>query len=674
MITNTTDRVAELRELIEYHARKYHVLDAPEIADQEFDSLVDELRGLEQSHPHLREPDSPADRIGGTSESRRPRVEHLTPMGSLTNVFNDDEAQHWYEGVTTKLGYAPELTTELKYDGVAISLIYQNGMLVQAATRGDGAVGEDVTDSIREIRTVPANLASRVPGRLEVRGEVYCPLKWFARHNASRVLSGQPAYANPRNLAAGSIRQLDPAETAARPLAFFPYAATGEGIPEIVRTQEGLITWLKLHLGFNTPAEYCNHPDLASALEFYRNQRDRRSDLDYAADGVVLKVADLGDLGDMGSVSNRPVGATAYKFPSESARTTLRGVQFQVGRTGAITPQASLAPVRVAGVTIRSATLHNSDYIADRDLRIGDVVTVERAGDVIPRVTGAMKERRTGGETPIAMPSECPSCEGELSRYEGEVKLYCTSPACPGQAERRIIHYAGRDYMDIDGLGEKMVSLLFKKGFVKDVADLYYMNRYWADLRELPGMGFRKVSNLARAIDASRSRPMSKLIAALGIREVGRTAGEILATEFGTMDRLMAASREDLEALRDIGPGMAESLLRNLRNPAMVAIIDRLKAAGVRMYEAVESDTEASDSPAPLTGLRIVVTGALQRYTRTEIRDVIKQAGGSPASSVSSKTDYLVAGERAGSKLRKAQDLGVPVLSEDDLTELIAGG
>ena len=676
--TGPAARAERLREEIARHNRLYHVLDAPVISDAEFDALMAELRGIEGEHPALATPDSPTKTVGAAPESSggRQKVEHLEPMLSLSNVFNEDELTDWYRQVEAAAGGPVDLSAEMKYDGLAVSLLYEGGHLVRAATRGDGVVGEDVTDTARTIGSIPEQLEEPSRGLLEVRGEVYCPLFGFNLLNATREERGESQYANPRNLAAGSLRQMDPAEARRRPLAFFAYSVKGSGIPRRINQQTDLLAWLRV-AGFHVADERRHCRTMGDAIRFCHDAVANRDSLDYAVDGVVIKVNSLKVQRGLGELSNAPVWATAYKFPAQAGRTRLLDVKFNVGRTGSINPYAVLAPVRVAGVVIRSATLHNADYIAERDLRVGDIVEVERAGDVIPAVKRRVE--RVGHSPPVTMPEVCPSCGGPLTRYSDEVKVYCTSATCPEQAERRVLHWVGRDYMDVDGMGPWVVGELFVNRLVSDVADLYSLGSRRRELQSIAGMGDKRVDKLLASVEASKSRPLSRLIASLGIREIGRTAGESLAERFTTMRQLMAATAEDYQSIPTIGPGMAESLVSFLSREANVRLICRLAAAGVNMDAQAQGRQDAESQSrgvaagsTSLDGLRFVVTGALEQYTRAGITALIKQHGGAVSGSVSGKTDYLVVGERPGSKLRKAQGLGVPVLSEGEFADFLA--
>ena len=671
-------RAERLREEIARHNRLYHVLDAPVISDAEFDALMAELRGIEGEHPELATPDSPTRTVGAAPEANggRRKVEHLEPMLSLSNVLSEDEMVDWYRQVEAAAGGPVDLSVEMKYDGLAVSLLYDGGELVRAATRGDGAVGEDVTDTAGTIGSIPEQLEEPSRGLLEVRGEVYCPLAGFNLLNAIREERGESQYSNPRNLAAGSLRQMDTAEARRRPLAFFAYSARGSGIPRGLNQQVDLLEWLRI-AGFHVADERRHCRTVGDAIRFCHEATASRDNLDYAVDGVVVKVNSLKAQRGMGDQSNTPVWATAYKFPAQAGRTRLLDVKFNVGRTGSVNPYASLAPVRVAGVVIRSATLHNFDYIAERDLRVGDIVEVERAGDVIPAVKRRVE--RVGHSPPVTMPEACPSCGGPLTRYSDEVKVYCTGSTCPGQAERRVLHWVGRDYMDVDGMGPWVVGELFENRLVRDVADLYSLDSRRRELQSIAGMGNKRVDRLLASIETSKSRPLSRLIASLGIREIGRTAGEALAERFTSMRQLMAATAEDFQSVQTIGQGMAESLASFLSREANIRLICRLAAAGVNMEAESQGRQDAepqgrgvAEEGASLEGLRFVVTGALEQYTRAGITALIKQHGGAVSSSVSGKTDYLVVGERPGSKLRKAQGLGVPVLSEGEFADFLA--
>ena len=687
---DVAERAERLREEIARHNRLYHVLDAPVISDPEFDALMAELRAIERAHPEVVTPDSPTRTVGAAPESNggRQKVEHIVPMLSLSNVLDEDELLDWYGGVEAAAGRPLDLSVEMKYDGLAVSLIYVDGTFVRAATRGDGAVGEDVTDTAGTIGSIPDHLEVPARGTLEVRGEVYCPLHGFNLLNATREERGEAPYANPRNLAAGSLRQMDPAEARRRPMAFFAYSARGAAVPNTLKRHTDVLDWLRL-AGFAVADERQHCSSVSDAVRFCYEAVAIRERVDYAVDGVVVKVNDLDVQRGLGEQSNVPVWATAYKFAAQSGLTRLLDVKFNVGRTGSINPYAVLAPVQIAGVVIRSATLHNADYITERDFRVGDVVEVERAGDVIPAVKRAVKERRAGSMPRVTMPESCPSCGGELTRFSDEIKVYCTSATCPEQAERRVLHWVGRDYMDVDGMGPWVIGEIFENRLVRDVADLYSLGSRRRELQSIAGMGDKRVEKLLEAIEASKTRTLARLIASLGIREIGRSAGEVLAERFDSMQALMRASKEEVEAVPTIGQGMAESLVSFLSREANIRLVCRLAAAGVNMDAEAQrrggaeapshrvAGKAVQDSVGPggeqsLAGLKFVVTGALEEYTRAGITALIKQAGGAVSGSVSGKTDYLVVGERPGSKLRKAQSLGVPVLSEGEFAGFLA--
>ncbi|HEX7241577.1 MAG TPA: NAD-dependent DNA ligase LigA [Longimicrobiaceae bacterium] len=666
-------RAAELREQIERANHDYYVLDAPVLSDAEYDRLFRELKEIEAAHPELRTPDSPTLRVGAEPASRLEKTEHLAPMLSLDNAFGPEELRAWE---TRNARIADEVRTagydvEPKIDGLAVALTYAEGVLVKCATRGNGTLGEDVTRNLRTLREVPLRLKPGgvpAPALMEVRGEVYMPLSGFQEMNARRAAEGQATFANPRNAAAGAVRQLDPAVTASRPLRFFAYAVEtdprrGERLP--VSTQSELLEALRgWGLPVNPIATHCD--DLEGVLEWVGAFETRRGELDYEVDGAVVKVEPLRLHEELGIVGGRePRWAIAYKYAPDIAETTLLAVRVNVGRTGSINPYAELEPVEIGGVTVRLATLHNFDDIRRKGIRVGERVLVKRAGEVIPQVIGPAVhegEGRTGEEVPV--PEECPVCNTPLERPADEVMLYCPNGACPSRIYWGLVHFVSRGAMDVRGLGERTIEQLLARGLVRDVADVYALTE--AQLLELEGFKEKSAGNLLAGIAESKDRGLARLLFALGVRHVGESAAELLARHFGSMDRLAAASADEIEAVHGIGRTTAEALAAFFAEPRNLEVVEKLRAAGLRMTEE-----QVKPAEGPLTGLTFVITGTLPTLSRNEATAVIEGAGGRVTGSVTKKTDFLVAGEDAGSKLQKARDLGVAVLTEAELLERV---
>ncbi|MDQ7029870.1 MAG: NAD-dependent DNA ligase LigA [Ardenticatenia bacterium] len=676
-------RAEHLRRAIEYHNYRYYVLDDPELSDAAYDALINELRALEDAFPELRTPDSPTQRVGAPPLDRFEKVHHEVPMLSLGNAFHADEVRRWYRRVCRLANReALDLVVEPKIDGLAVTLLYEGGRLVRGATRGDGLTGEDVTPNVRTVKQIPLVIpvpapeqrrvewmppfpaVTEPPPRLEVRGEVYMRKSDFEALNRRQAERGERTFANPRNAAAGSLRQLDSRITARRPLSFFAY---GVGIVEGVNvtTHWELLGYLGA-LGFpiNPDARLCTSLD--EALVYAEAWLKRRHELDYEADGVVFKVNDLGMYEQLGATGREPRWAIAYKAPPSEAVTVLEDIVVNVGRTGQVVPTAVLRPVEVGGVVVSHATLHNADYIQERDLRIGDHVIVRRAGDVIPQVVRPLLELRTGAERPWQMPNRCPSCGEPLVQPEGEVAYYCTNVACPAQLIRRVEHFASRNAMDIEGFGSKLAARFVKLGLLKDPADLYFLTK--EQILGVEGFAEKSAENLLRAIEESKGRGLARLLTALGIRYVGSTVAELLARHYASLDEIMGASLEELEAIEGIGPRTAASFVEWFSRPQNRQMVEKLRRAGVRFERVGPADEE---DHTPLAGLTFVLTGTLPTMTREEAKALIQEHGGRVVSSVSRKTDYVVAGERAGSKLRRAQELGIPVISEDDLRHMV---
>ena len=673
-MTRQTDpeaRASELRQVLERANRLYYIESAPELTDSEYDELLRELRQIETDHPELQTPDSPTLRVGSPPSSEFAEVTHPLPMLSLGNVFSAEELQAWYQRALDFAGIeSAGLVCELKIDGLAIAVTYENGVLVRAATRGDGVRGEDVTPNVRTIRSIPLRLSGTdVPARLEVRGEVYFPNSAFEAFNREREAAGLPTYANPRNSASGSLRQLDSSETAKRPLDMFFYSigyAEGGTLPPT--HWEALKLMKRWGLRTNDWTRRASTVD--EAVEAIARAGRERPNLDYGIDGVVIKIDILALQNTLGFVGRDPRWATAYKFPAEQAQTKIIKIHVNVGRTGVLTPWAELEPVQVGGVTIRRATLHNKDEIERKDFRDGDLVIIQRAGDVIPQVVRVVDDyQRDITAAPYRFPAQCPICQQPVLVTEEDAAVRCVNAECPAQFERLLEHFASRGAMDIEGLGERLAQDLARSGIVRRLSDLYELGDRRDKLAELEGMGEKKIANLLEGIGRSKSQPLSRLLFALGITGVGSEAGEWLSRHFRTLRRLQAASVEELKQVDGIGPVTAQTVHEWMQLPRNMALIDALEAAGLTLVDT------SPEPPAdhPMKGLTFVVTGTLETMSRSEAEARIKQLGAKAAGSVSQKTDFVVAGESAGSKLQKAQSLGVPVLDETAFSRFLAG-
>lgn len=665
---SSRDRIADLRCQIAHHDRLYYEQAKPEISDREYDALYRELVDLERAHPELLTPDSPTQKVGGRPQGAFAQVRHLVPMQSLDNTYSAEEIGDFVERLQRLLpGEEIPFTIEPKVDGVAICLLYEKGRLVRAATRGDGTTGDEVTRNIRTIGVIPAQLHGKAPDVLEVRGEVYLPKETFARINAERDEQGLSTFANPRNAAAGTLKQLDPNIVAERKLSavFYGYGAVepSSALPE---RMEEFFSQLKAW-GLPVNPRHWLARDASGVMAAITELGAIRRDFPFETDGAVIKADRIEQHARLGSTSKAPRWAIAYKYEPEQARTRLLDITVQVGRSGVLTPVAELEPVFVAGSTVSRATLHNEEEIARKDLRIGDRVLVEKAGDVIPAVVKVLTEERDGSEKEFKMPTQCPVCGSPVSRIEGEVAVRCTNPSCAAQARRRIEYFAGRTAMDIEGLGEAMVTQLCDAGLVNDVADLYTLTA--EQLLPLERMGEKSVSNLLEAIAASRNQPLWRLLAALGIPHVGVTVARTLAASFGTLDRLAAASEEELVAVEEIGPIMATAIHGWFRDPSVITLVEKLRVAGLNFGER-DPKGSAPAADGPLKGTTWVLTGTLS-MSREEAAEMIRAKGGKVSGSVSAKTTYLLAGEEAGSKLEKAQKLGVKVLSEEEFRKLV---
>ena len=655
-------RVLELRTLIERANRQYYQLDQPEITDAEYDALFRELVELETQYPELITPDSPTQRVGGPPSDAFAKVTHRTPMLSLSNAFDRDEVREFDKRVRRALGDVKvEYVTELKIDGLAMSLLYEDGRYKIGATRGDGYVGEDVTPNVKTISSVPLSvrIPAEFPKAFEVRGEVYMPKRSFQRLNAELAAEGKPLFANPRNAAAGAVRQLDPRITARRRLDTFIYALDPPGG---AKSQEQILMRLA-EMGFHVNENRRLHADIDAVIAFLDEWQEKRHGLDYEIDGIVIKVNHLGQQAELGFVSRSPRWALAFKFPPEQAETVVEDIKVYVGRTGAMTPVAWLTPVQIGGVTVSRATLHNEDEVARKDVRPGDQVVIQRAGDVIPEVVRVLKEKRPKSSRPWHMPKKCPECGTDLVREPGEAATRCINPTCPAQVLEHLRHFVGS--LDIEGLGYATLQQLIDRKLVEDPADLYHLTK--EQLLTLDGFAEKSAQNLLDRIAASKSTTLLRFLAGLGIGHVGWTMAGLLADHFGALDRLQSASVEDLRAIGGVGPTVAEDVYDYFQRPESRRLIERLLAAGIEIKKPERRE-------GPLTGKTFVLTGSLSSLTRGQAEERIKGLGGAIGSSVSKKTDYLVVGADPGSKLEKAQRLKIPILDEAAFLELLGNG
>lgn len=659
----------KLRREIRHNEYLYYVLDAPEITDAEYDRMMVRLRELEARYPDSIPADSPTQRVGGRASSQFTEVRHLEPLLSLGNVFSAEELRAFDERVRSGLpaGSKVEYVMEPKIDGLACSLIYENGKLVRAATRGDGVVGENVTANVRTIRSIPLTLkvpdGETVPELLDVRGEVYMPRQAFMRLNEQRAERGESEFANPRNAAAGSLRQLDPQVTASRSLSFFAYYLVGEGAQP--KHSESLA--LLAHYGFKVSENYKVVENIDEAIKYIGDFNELRQGLSYDTDGAVIKVNDVYQQRILGATGKDPRWATAYKYPPEQAETTLEDIDWRVGRTGVLTPTAVLTPVKLSGSVISRATLHNEDFIRAKDIRIGDRVVINKAGEIIPEVLRVVVEKRTGDEKEVAIPSVCPECGWRVERQGEEAAIRCTNPHCPALGREGLIHFVSRDAMNIDGCGPSVINALLDAGLVRDAADLYSLRK--DDLLKLERMGEKSADNLLAALAESKKNELDKLLFALGIRHVGAKVARILATEFGSMEKLQQAQPEELAQIRDIGDKIAESVVTWLNVPANIDLVERLSAAGLTMTFT----PPASQEDNPFFGKTLVFTGTMPTLGRAEAKTMAQDVGAKVSGSVSKKTDYVIAGAEAGSKLEKAQQLGVTVIDEAEFLRLLKG-
>jgi len=656
-------RVKELHQLLNKYGYEYYVLDKPSIPDAEYDALINELIHLEEQFPSLKTNDSPSQRVGGDVLDMFSKVEHLKPMLSLGNAFNEADLRDFDRKVRGAIGDDFSYVCELKIDGLAVSLRYEDGLFEQGATRGDGTIGEDITANLKTIRSIPLRLNE--PVSIEVRGEAFMPKKSFEALNKKKDENGEEPFANPRNAAAGSLRQLDPRIAASRNLDVFLYAIGDVGQTGVLSHSEGLD--LLDTLGFKTNKERRKCATIEDVLEYIEGWQEKRPHLPYEIDGIVIKVDGLAQQEQLGTTAKSPRWAIAYKFPAEEVVTKLIQIELNVGRTGVVTPTALLEPVKVAGTTVKRATLHNEDLIREKDIKIGDSVVVKKAGDIIPEVVNVLVDRRTGEEVEFSMPTHCPECESELVRLEGEVALRCINPKCPAQIREGLIHFVSRNAMNIDGLGERVVSQLFAEKLIEDVADLYTLT--FEQLIQLERMGEKSVNNLLEAIQVSKKNSLEKLLFGLGIRHVGAKAAKTIAMEFKHMDELSKATKEGLTAINEIGEKMADSIVTFFEQEEVLELIDELKELGVNMDYTGPMPTSTEESNSVFAGKTIVLTGKLEQLSRNEAKEQIELLGGKITGSVSKKTDLVIAGEDAGSKLTKAEQLGIEVWDEERLLE-----
>lgn len=660
-MNDLANRVETLHRLLNQYNHEYYVMDNPSVPDSEYDKLLHELIHIEEEHPEFKTEDSPTVRVGGEAQATFNKVRHDTPMLSLANAFNEEDLRRFDARVREHAGKV-EYMCELKIDGLAVSLKYENGRFVQGLTRGDGTIGEDITENLRTIRAIPLKI--KKPLTFEVRGEAFMPKASFERLNKEKEEAGEQAFANPRNAAAGSLRQLDSKLAAKRRLSIFLYSVNDFTNFHATSQSEALDELDEL--GFKTNQNRKRESDIEGVLEYIKYWTEKRQDLSYDIDGIVIKVNDLEEQDELGYTQKSPRWAIAYKFPAEEVVTTLHDIELSVGRTGVVTPTAVLEPVRVAGTTVSRASLHNEDLIHEKDIRIGDSVVIKKAGDIIPEVVRSLPDRRPEGTETYHMPTHCPSCGHELVRLDGEVALRCINPKCPAQFVEGMIHFVSRQAMNIDGLGTKLIMQLYDNEIIKDVADLYYLTK--DDLLPLERMGEKKADNLLNAIEASKENSFEHLLFGLGIRHLGVKASQVIAERFDNMERLFEVTEEELLEIHDIGDKLATSLITYLNNEDIIALIDKLRAKNVNMkYKGIRTSEIESDSE--FNGLTVVLTGKLHNMTRTEASKWLEAQGAKTTSSVTKNTDLVIAGEDAGSKLTKAEKLGTEIWSEADFIQ-----
>ena len=655
-------RIEELINLINYHNEKYYNQDSPEIEDFEYDNLMKELIKLEEENPELKRNDSPSNRVGGKPLDKFEQVVHKIPMLSLSNAYSWEDLKDFDSRVREAVGSDVEYVVEFKIDGLSVGLNYNNGIFESGATRGNGIVGENITKNLMTIKNIPLNIDEK--GELTVRGEVYISKKDFEEINKIQEEQDQPLYANPRNLAAGSLRQLDSKLTAKRPLDIFIFILEDINSKQF-KTHSESLEYLK-QLGFHVSPEFKVFKTMDEIIEYIKYWTEHREDLGFGIDGMVIKVNNLAQREQMGYTAKSPRWAIAYKFPAERKETKILDIVVEVGRTGTITPTAVLEPIRLAGTTVSRATLHNEDYINEKDIKINDTVLVQKAGDIIPQVVEVIKEKRTGEEIEFKMPEECPVCGEPTVRLEGEAAVKCINISCPAQIRRGIIHFASREAMDIDGLGESIITLLLKQDLIKDISDLYYLKK--EQISVLERMGDKSATNLINAINKSKENDLWRFINGLGIKLIGTKAAKILASEFKDLDKLMSATEQELINLEEFDQTMADSVVEFFKEEKNISVIEKLKEAGVNT-KLIESDDE--DIPKIFEKMKIVLTGTLPTLKRNDAKEMIEKRGGKATSSVSKSTSFVLAGEEAGSKLTKANDLGIKVIDEEKFLQLI---
>jgi DNA ligase (NAD+) len=658
------ERIQKLRDIINYHNHKYYVEDSPEISDYEYDKLYRELEELENQRPDLITPDSPTQRVGGEPLSAFEKVQHKVHMQSLSDAFSKEELYAFDRRVREVVGNDVEYVVEKKIDGLSVSLKYENGIFVRGATRGDGFVGEDVTSNLKTIKSIPLVLKDKLPV-LEVRGEVFISKKNFSEINEQQKKDGQVTFANPRNAAAGSLRQLDPRIASLRKLDIFVFNVQDIS-DKTFKTHSESLEFMK-EAGLKISPEYKICKNIKEVIDEIDRIGKERDELPFEIDGAVIKVNSLEQRKLLGSTSRVPKWAIAYKYPAEIKETVIKDIWVNVGRTGVLTPNAVLEPVQIAGSTVSRATLHNMDYIEERDIRIGDWVKIRKAGDIIPEIVESIPEKRSGNERPFIMPQKCPECEADVVREEGEVAHRCTGIECPAQLYRSIIHFASRDAMNIDGLGPAIIEMLLKKGFIKGVADLYYLKDLKDELLKLDRMGEKSVENLLNSIEKTKDNNIDRLINGFGIKHIGLRAAQLLSENFDSIDEIKNASFDDFIKIPEFGEKMAESLVIFFKQDQTEDTINKLKNAGVNL----KSKSKEKTSDNKFQGLTFVLTGTLENLKRNEAAEIIRNFGGKVSGSVSKKTDYVLAGEEAGSKLKKAKELGIKIIDENEFKQMI---
>ncbi|GAE28165.1 DNA ligase [Halalkalibacter wakoensis JCM 9140] len=663
---NEKNRIEELRKLLEEYGHHYYVLDKPLVSDAEFDTLMQELIKLEGKYPELYSEDSPSIRVGGEPLPFFEKVEHRTPMLSLGNAFSDVDLRDFDRRVKQLVGEDVSYICELKIDGLAVSLSYEGGKFVRGATRGDGTIGEDITANLKTIPAIPLRL--REPVTIEVRGEAFMPKGSFESLNQLKEQAGEEKFANPRNAAAGSLRQLDPKLAAKRNLSIFIYSIGHLEGRKLNSHMEGLEYLRELGFRVNNESKHCSN--IEEVIAYTEEWVEKRATLPYDIDGIVIKVDRLDQQKEMGFTAKSPRWATAFKFPAEEVVTKLEDIELSIGRTGVVTPTALLTPVTVAGTTVKRASLHNEDLIREKDLKLGDSVVIKKAGDIIPEVVNVLAELRDGSERDFLMPTHCPACESELVRLEGEVALRCINPQCPAQIREGLIHFVSRNAMNIDGLGEKVISQLFAHDLVRDVADIYKLKR--EELLQLERMGEKSVDNLLEAIEKTKDNSLERLLFGLGIRFVGAKAAKTLAMEFETIHKLADATEEELVAVNEIGEKMAASIKRYFSTSEVLDLVNELESLGVNVtYKGPKLPAESEVGDSPFAGKTVVLTGKLEQLTRGEAKEKIESLGGKVTGSVSKKTDLVIAGEDAGSKRTKAEELNIEIWDEAKLVEVL---